>query len=189
MSITSLCNTHSADETELMSYIVGGKPFAVPMSQVQEILRSIPATPLQGSHPSVEGMINLRGDAIPVINLCSFLKLEQISDSSHDLLMIVKCETSQYAFRVDSVPGIKKVAPKDIQKIDRVAYGEGRNIVSAVVEIDGQLVNIPDLTAVVEEISTGTPNMEELTDSCVEKTDIDCGADSEPSSDAVIDEL
>lgn len=188
MSITSLCSTNSADETELMSYIVGGEQFAVPMSQVQEILRSRPARPLQGAHPSVEGMINLRGDAMPVINLCSFLRLEHTSDTSHDLFMIIKCGTSLYAFRVDSVPGIRQVPTSDIQGIDRVAYGEGRNIVSAVVEIAGQLVNIPDLATVVEEISTGVTNTDELTDSSVEESDPDC-ADLTPDSGAVRDEL
>src|SRR5512146_1278568 len=56
-------------ELQIVGFRVGQETYGMPIGAVQEILRPLPVTPVPGAPAHVEGVINLRGRIISVIDL------------------------------------------------------------------------------------------------------------------------
>ena len=61
--------TDAAATRQLVVFALAGELYGIAIARVQEIIHHAPARPMPGSAPEVEGVINLRGRLIPVIDL------------------------------------------------------------------------------------------------------------------------
>ncbi len=52
-----------------LTFVMGGRDLAAPLDQVREIIRAVGVTPLRGVRAPVTGLIELRGDPLPVVDL------------------------------------------------------------------------------------------------------------------------
>ena len=59
----------SANSLEVLCFRVGERVFAVDIMGIREILRSHTITPVPNAPDSVAGVLNLRGELVPVVNL------------------------------------------------------------------------------------------------------------------------
>ena len=62
-------STASGMPDELLIFEQAGQLYALPSSIVKEVLRAFSATPLPNAPPMVEGLLNVRGEIIPLVNL------------------------------------------------------------------------------------------------------------------------
>ena len=60
-----------SDELQVVVFTAGGEEYGLEIDHVQEIIRPLPVTRVPGSPKYIEGVINLRGNVVPVINLKS----------------------------------------------------------------------------------------------------------------------
>ena len=52
-----------------LTFVMGGRDLAAPLEQVREIIRAVGVQPLRGVRAPVTGLIELRGDPLPVVDL------------------------------------------------------------------------------------------------------------------------
>ena len=100
---------------QLVGFEVGKEIFGVDILMVREIIRSAPITAVPNSPEFVEGVINLRGDIIPVIDLRKRLNLYTDEVQDKNWILILEVEGSVTGFVVDRVDDVLKIDEKGIE--------------------------------------------------------------------------
>lgn len=128
---------------------IGNEEYGLDIMLVSAIEKNRDIIPVPNSSSSIKGIINLRGDVIPVYDLRDKFGLPPKEADDNTKLIIVKLERGMLAFEVDSMQEIIEIEEKDIQEIpvivqtlttqyiDRVANVQGRLII--LINVDGIL--------------------------------------------------
>jgi len=117
----------SNDEEQLVIFRLGNEEFGVPIESVQEIVR-IPEelTHVPKAASSVEGVINLRGAVLPVIDLRRRLGLEDIERTDGQRIMVILIDGARSGFIVDSVVEVLKIHTSTIEQAPRLSGDRSR---------------------------------------------------------------
>ena len=156
--LTSVSDQAERDEImQLVGFIIGKDRFALDILMVQEIIKTPSITNLPNSPVFIEGVINLRGNIIPVIELRKRLNLPDSEDkkTADSRIIIVNVDNRVTGFIVDSVSEILKVSSGKIEPApDIVTAGMDSQYIEGVCDIQGELVTLLDFSRIlrVEEI-------------------------------------
>ncbi|MDJ0720005.1 MAG: chemotaxis protein CheW [Desulfobacterales bacterium] len=141
---------------QLVGFAIGREMFGVDILMVQEIIRETPITPIPNAPDFIEGVINLRGNIIPVIDLRRRLNLRNAEASDGNIwIMILNVEGRVTGFIVDSVTQVLKVPANSIKPPpDIVVSGLHSQYITGVCRIDQRLLILLDFDRIllVEEI-------------------------------------
>lgn len=141
---------------QLVGFKIGKEHFGVNILMVQEIIRSAPITAVPNSPDFVEGVINLRGSIIPVIELRKRLNLYRATEhQGKDWILIVDVDSRVTGFLVDSVTKVIKIHKKSIEPPpDIIVAGLKSQYIKGVCEIGKGLLILLDFSRIlqVEEI-------------------------------------
>ncbi len=107
----AITETMNSEVLQLVSFNLGNEEYAVDILKVQEINRMVEITSIPNAPSYVEGVINLRGKVIPVINLRKRFGLESKELDSHSRIMVVDVGTT-IGLIVDSVSEVLRL-PSD----------------------------------------------------------------------------
>jgi purine-binding chemotaxis protein CheW len=154
--------TERADQLEkeqlmqLVGFMIGKELFGVDILMVQEIIRAAPITAVPNSPNFVEGVINLRGNIIPVIELRKRLGFATPEVNMKDSwILILDIEGRITGFIVDSVTEVLKIQESTIEPPpDIVVAGLESQYIRGVCEIDEKLLILLEFNRIllVEEI-------------------------------------
>ena len=100
---------------QLVGFTIGKEQFGVDILMVQEIIRAAPITSVPNSPDFVEGVINLRGNIIPVIELRKRLNLFQEDTNEDNWILILDIDGRVTGFIVDSVSKVLKILESSIE--------------------------------------------------------------------------
>ncbi len=100
---------------QLVGFSIDNEQFGVDILMVQEIIRAAPITPVPNSPDFVEGVINLRGNIIPVIELRKRLNLYTEETDEDSWILILDIEGKVTGFIVDSVSKVLKILKSSIE--------------------------------------------------------------------------
>jgi len=149
--------TPEAEENvQMISFSIGSERFGVPILVVQEIIMMSTITEIPNSPDFVEGVINLRGNIIPVIDLRRRLRLRGYSKSSVPTqkpgtrILVVEIEGSVTGFIVDSVAKVITVPASRISPPpDIIVAGVQSLYISGVVHLDEGILVILDFRRIL----------------------------------------
>jgi purine-binding chemotaxis protein CheW len=115
------------DEVQVVIFRLGKEEFGVPIESVQEIVR-VPGelTHVPKAASSVEGVINLRGAVLPVIDLRRRLGLEDIERTDGQRIMVIIIDGVCFGFIVDSVKEVLKIHKSTIEQVPRLSSNQSR---------------------------------------------------------------
>lgn len=142
---------HQKDNTELMqlvSFCLGKEQFGIEILLVQEIIRMISITKMPNSPEFVEGVINLRGRIIPVIDLRARLGMERTEYTATTKILVVEITGKVVGFIVDEVSEVLRV-PKSIIDVPPAAAGIDSEYITGVGKLDDRLLILLDLARVL----------------------------------------
>ncbi|WP_313468942.1 chemotaxis protein CheW [Carnobacterium sp.] len=129
---------------QIIVFTLNKKYYAFSSESVEEITKKMPWTPIPQSPEWVQGLINLRGNVITLIN---FYKLLSPTSESEELcynnIIIVKKDDEKIAFMVDNVAWVTEIDPAEIQQLDHQAEEK----VSGLIQVKDQMVNIINMEA------------------------------------------
>jgi len=134
---------------QLVSFKMGNEEFGVDILKVQEINRMLEVTHVPNSPPYVEGVINLRGKVIPVINLRLRLGLENKEWDKHTRIIVMELSGTTVGFVVDAVSEVLRI-PKSVTE-PPPAMGTDSNVdyIMAVGKLEDRLLTLLDLEKVM----------------------------------------
>ncbi|HXN05484.1 MAG TPA: chemotaxis protein CheW, partial [Nitrospiria bacterium] len=78
------------DQTQFLTFFIGGEEYAIEILQVKEIIEFGMVTRVPGVPASVRGVINLRGSVVPVIDLAVKFALPPIAITKQTCVVIVE---------------------------------------------------------------------------------------------------
>lgn len=102
--------------SQLIVFNLGDEEYGVLMEDVKEIIKTVDITPIPQLPEFIEGLINLRGKVISVINLRKRFLLEEEKEFLGKNIIITEVNENILGVLVDKVTEILKVASKEIKK-------------------------------------------------------------------------
>lgn len=139
----------------VVAFQLGSEYFAVPIASVQEIIVMQPITRVPRAPSFVEGIINLRGRVIPVLDLAKRLKLERAQRSSEERIIVVESGAETVGMIVDGVSEVLVIPGDRVDELSSFASTVDTRYVSGVAKLEDRLVILLDLDHVL--------SMQELT--------------------------
>jgi purine-binding chemotaxis protein CheW len=131
--------------TQLVSFFIKQDEFAVDISRVQEINKMAAIAHVPRAPKFVEGVINLRGHIVPVINLRERFGLEKIGLTKSTRIIVINIDNRQVGLIVDSVSEVKRVNCSEIKDPPSEAVGDAADFVTGIANVNGRLLIILDL--------------------------------------------
>ena len=142
---------------QLVVFQLGGEGYCVDINKVREINRVVEITHIPQSPPFVEGVINLRGQIIPIIDLRRRFDLTDNidTDSNETRIMVVDTNGTLVGFIVDAVREVLRINTDKIEPTpDLVTSDIDRKYIEGVATVDNRLLIIlnSDLIFATEEL-------------------------------------
>lgn len=136
---------------QLVGFDIGDEQFGVDILMVQEIIRSASVTAVPNSPEFVEGVINLRGNIIPVVDLRKRLYLYQEGSSElRAWILILTIDERIVGFIVDRVTHVIKIPEDSIQPPPEIVIsGLENQYIHGVCELDNNLLVILNFTRIL----------------------------------------
>jgi purine-binding chemotaxis protein CheW len=142
-------DTRAAEEIQLVVFSLGREEFAVEVTQVREIMRMEEITRMPKSPHFVEGIINLRGQIIAVVELAKRLNLVVGVKSGDTRIIVVEAEEIKVGMIVDSVSEVLRVSADAVEPSPTLATDISAAFLRGVVKQDNRLIILLDLTKVL----------------------------------------
>lgn len=148
-----MANELSTDVIEIMQFIViriGTEQYGIDIKFIDNIVRvqNITRVPKVASY--LKGVINLRGEVIPVMSLRGKMNLEDDVLTKDSRIIIIKINHESIGIIVDSVREVVNVNVPDIEKIS-FENREENIYVMGIAKINNDLISLLDLNTVLEE--------------------------------------
>ncbi|MEK1905065.1 MAG: chemotaxis protein CheV [Pseudomonas sp.] len=135
----------------LMFRLAGRQLFAINVFKVQEVLQLPKLTLMPHRHPFVCGVVNLRGQTLPVIDLSQAIGMRPITPSASSTIIVTEYNRSVQAFLVG---GVDRILNLNWESILPPPGGAGRqHYLTAITKVEDQIVEIIDVEKVLSEIA------------------------------------
>src|SRR5699024_12125217 len=112
------------DELEVVMVKIGSGNYGIDVLTVREIINAMELTPISNAHPDVEGVIRLREEVLPVVNLEKVLGIEPSENPSNDKFIIGELNKLKVAFRLHHVSRIHRISWEHIEKTTELSAGD-----------------------------------------------------------------
>jgi purine-binding chemotaxis protein CheW len=139
-----------SDELPLLSFKPGNEEFGVDILQVQEINLMSEITKVPQAPSSVEGVINLRGKVIPIIDLRKRLNLEPKGYDRDTRIVVVNVSGNVTGMIVDAVSEVLRLAADTIEPPPELVGGVNSEYIKGVAKLDDRLLIQLDPSMVVD---------------------------------------
>jgi len=139
----------AAEELQLVVFSLGREEFAVEVTQVREIMRMEEITRMPKSPHFVEGIINLRGQIIAVIDLAKRLNIEAQERGGETRIIVVEAGEVKVGMIVDSVSEVLRVGADALEPSPTIATDVAAAFLTGVIKHDNRLIILLDLTKVL----------------------------------------
>jgi len=144
-----------ADEIQLVVFMLKQGDvvceYGVPITQVQEIITVTRPTQLPQAPDFVEGIINLRGKIIPIIDLKKRFGMGASDITTETRSVVVEVEGQTVGIIVDEVSEVLRVANNDIEPPPAVVGGITAEYLTGVGKIEGRLLILLDMNKILSE--------------------------------------
>jgi len=130
---------------QLVSFMVGTEEFAIPILSVQEINRMMQITKVPQSPEFIEGVINLRGKIIPVMDMRKRFGLGAAEENSDERIIVVEVSDRVIGFTVDRVNEVLRISSGIVEPPPTLVCGIDSDYVEGVGKLDDRLLILLNL--------------------------------------------
>ncbi len=119
---------------------LGGITFGVDVHSVLTIIKMMPICPVPHSADYISGLINLRGQIIPVLDLAKRITLADEIETNDQRIVVVEREKHLFGFIVDKVRSVAQIPKVKIKEPSRIITKVQEEYLSGIAESEGDLV-------------------------------------------------
>jgi len=134
-----------AELMQLVTFSIGEEEFGVDILKVQEIIRMMEITKVPRAPEFVEGVINLRGKVIPIIDLRRRFGLSARGHDKHTRIIVIEINNMIVGFVVDSVSEVLRIPSSTVEPPPPVVSGLESEYISGVGKLEDRLLILLDL--------------------------------------------
>jgi purine-binding chemotaxis protein CheW len=141
--------SRSRDLLQLVTFGLGSEEYAVDILKVREINRPREITKIPNAPPYLDGVINLRGRVIPVINLRKNFSLPHRENDGRTRIMIMDMQGLTIGVVVDYVSEVLRISPDIVDPAPAMASEDaGNDFIRGIAKMEDRLVILVDLDSI-----------------------------------------
>jgi purine-binding chemotaxis protein CheW len=134
---------------QLVSFVIENEEFGVDILKVQEIIRTVEITRVPKSPEFVEGVINLRGKIVPVVDLRKRFGIARKERDNETRIIVVELVDKVVGFLVDKVKEVIRVEKSIIEPPPELTTNISTNYITGVAKLQDRLLILLDLDRVL----------------------------------------
>lgn len=143
------------NELEIIEFEMGNNRYGINVIKVKEIILPMEVTIVPHAHPSIEGIVQLRGEVLPVINMEKVLGMPPKADNSEDKYIVAAFNKQQVVFHVHNVTQIHRISWDQIEKPSDI-YTADTSQVIGVIKREGEMLLLLDFEKIILDINPET---------------------------------
>lgn len=137
---------------QLVSFVLEKEEFGVNILNVQEIIRQVNVTRVPSAPPFVEGVINLRGRVVPVVDLRKRFGFPTREAGKETRIIVVELVGRVVGFLVDEVREVIRIPVGVTEPPPDLATGVDAAYITGVAKLDDRLLILIDLNEVLSTV-------------------------------------
>ncbi len=135
--------------SQLISFLVGDEEYGLEILRVKEVIRICAITRLPRAPSFVKGIINLRGDVIPIIDLRDKFGLEHQDYTSTTRVIVVDVDDRLVGMVVDAANQVVRIGTDRIEPPPPIAGGLSAEFIRGVGKLDERLIILLDIDRIL----------------------------------------
>ncbi|MEC2073671.1 chemotaxis protein [Alkalihalophilus marmarensis] len=152
---TDILLDSGTNELEVVMFEVANGTFGINVLKVREIINPLPITLTPNAHKHVEGVIRLRQEVIPVVDLAKVLNLTASDDPAQDKFIVAELNKMKVAFHVHSVSRIHRISWEQIEKPSELSLNAESHTIG-IVKLEEEMSLLLDFEKIVVDINPKT---------------------------------
>lgn len=140
------------NELEIVEFTIADSTFGINVIKVKEIIQPAPITKIPRSHPNIEGIIDIRGEVLPVVNVAKALGYPVTEQTEQDKFIVTEFNKTKMVFHVHSVSQIHRISWNQIEKPSDMYNGLESQITGVVKQENGMILLL-DFEKIVVDIN------------------------------------
>ena len=134
----------SQTSKQYCTFFLNGLFFGVEVLTVQEVLRFQQMTPVPLAPPTVQGLINLRGQIVPAIDLRHRLELPARANDQTPMNVVVRSEDGAISLLVDEIGDVVEIEDDVYETPPETLRGVARELIKGVYKMKERLLLVLD---------------------------------------------
>ena len=135
----------------MVVFKIGSEDFALDIQRAKEVVMMREITPVPEAAESVEGVLNLRGNLVPVLDLRKRLRAARAEFEAEERIIVVDFEGVAAGFIVDGASELLRVSDNEIEPVPDLLKEMGANYIKGIINQGGRHIAVVD----VDEILNG----------------------------------
>ncbi len=148
-----MAETTVLSERQLVVFELAGEQYGVDIATVREIIQMQEITRLPGAEYFIEGLINLRGVVIPVVDLRKRFNLDVVAYNRDTRIIVIDCEGQDIGIIVDSVEEVLRIFSDAIVPPSGIVTSAGSDYLSGIARLSDRLVILLDIGRLLGHVS------------------------------------
>jgi len=136
-------------QVQLVTFRVGGEEFGLDVFQVHEILRYSEPTPMPKAPAFVEGVLDVRGALVPVVDLRKRFELHEVTYGDETRIILVDFQGERLGLVVDEVSEVLRVPETSVSAPPQYVRGLAAEFIRGIVRLENRLVVLLDLERIL----------------------------------------
>jgi purine-binding chemotaxis protein CheW len=139
----------SKEVLQLVTFRLGNEEFSLDILKVQEIIRHMDLTRVPRTPEFVDGVINLRGRVIPVLDLRKRFGLPKDENTNETRIIVVDVDNRTVGLKVDAVSEVLRLPADTVEPPPAIITSVESEYIKGVGKLDGRLLILLDVAKIL----------------------------------------
>lgn len=139
------------DEKQMVLFELGSEIYGLDIAAVHEIIRMQPITRVPKAPIYVEGVINLRGKVIPIVDMRRRFGLEKSESEKNNRIVVVNIQDTILGIIVDAVTEVMRIPMESIESVSDIVTAANSDYLLGIAKLPDKMVILLELDKLLYE--------------------------------------
>jgi len=144
------------DRQQFIGIKIGKEEFLLSIANVREIIMVAPITYVPFSPEFIDGVFNLRGSIVPIVNTRRLLGVERGGLTAASRIIVTRYDSITFGLLVDGITYVRNLLPTEIELRSLPGKGTGAEFITSICKQDNYICGILDLARILTVAAEGT---------------------------------
>jgi purine-binding chemotaxis protein CheW len=162
-----ITNSDTSHGRQIVAFCLGAETYGVDIQKVREIIPIQKIVPVPRAPDFVEGIINLRGKVIPVLDLRKHFGFEKKQATPEQRIVLTEADGEGIGVIVDSVSSVLRISDDSVEPPASVITGDEIDYIQGIAKVNDSLIVLLDLTRIISDAEKRTLKQVDLASAVV----------------------